>query len=324
MASPLTIWSNASFPDHVTAELEERARPHRLIFDSNLGSNLSAGGADPRLAEADIAFGQPDPDQVVELSNLKWVHITSAGYTRYDRDDLRAALRARGAAFTNSSSVFDEPCAQHLLAFMLAEARQIPQSYKAQLEGNRWAYDDLRGQTRLLSDQKVLILSFGAIARRLVELLAPFRLQVSAVRQTVRGDEPIPTYPITELEARLADADHVVNILPASPSTDRLMDASKFNAMKRGARFYNMGRGTTVDQPALIEALESGQVGCAYLDVTDPEPLPSDHPLWNAPNCYITPHIGGGFATEHERTVEHFLTNLRRFENGETLTDRIV
>jgi phosphoglycerate dehydrogenase-like enzyme len=285
--------------------------------------NLSPGTADPQLAAADIAFGQPDPRQVIELQNLHWVHLSSAGYTRYDRPELFAALRRREAVLTNSSHVFDEPCAQHMLAFMLAQARQIPRSLINQSGPRQWITWELRPQCRLLLGQSVVFLGFGAIARRLVEMLGPLRMNLVAVRRTPRGDEPIPVHPFDHLPRLLPTADHVVNVLPDSPATARLINASHFSAMNSSAVFYNVGRGTTVDQDALIAALRAGKLGAAYLDVTDPEPAAPDDPIWSAPNCWITPHTAGGHQDEHERVVRHFLDNLRRFEDGSPLLDRV-
>jgi phosphoglycerate dehydrogenase-like enzyme len=122
----------------------------------------------------------------------------------------------------------------------------------------------------------------------------------------------------------LASADHVVNLLPDSPATKFFMNAARFAQMKPGARFYNVGRGTTVDQDALIAALKSGHLNAACLDVMEPEPLPSSHPLWSAPNCYITCHVGGGTGDQDTKLVQQFLENLRRFEKGEGLIDRII
>jgi phosphoglycerate dehydrogenase-like enzyme len=99
---------------------------------------------------------------------------------------------------------------------------------------------------------------------------------------------------------------------------------SNLQAMKPGAIFYNIGRGTTVDQAALAEALGSGRLSAAYLDVTDPEPLPPEHPLWTTPNCVITPHTAGGHSDEWDRLVDHFLANLRRHEAAEPLLDRVI
>jgi phosphoglycerate dehydrogenase-like enzyme len=102
------------------------------------------------------------------------------------------------------------------------------------------------------------------------------------------------------------------------------MSAARLALMKPDAAFYNIGRGTTVDQAALLTALREGPLAAAYLDVTDPEPLPPTHPLWDQPNCFITPHAGGGHRGEYERLIRHFLDNLQKFEAGERLNDRIL
>src|SRR5437762_2996319 len=101
----LTIWCNAEFPPDATQLLVDGTRGHRLVIDEERAANIAVGGPSASMAEADIAFGQPDPGQIMELQTLRWVHLTSAGYTRYDREDLREALRKRGAQLTNSSSV---------------------------------------------------------------------------------------------------------------------------------------------------------------------------------------------------------------------------
>ncbi len=297
---------------------------HGLVLSLQRTGNLSAGGPDPTLAEADIAFGQPDPQQVIELRKLRWIHLSSAGYTRYDRPDIRAALTAREAVMTNSSSVFDEPCAQHLLSFMLADARQLFAAARDQAGPRAWPATALRRRSRLLNGQIVLILGFGAIARRLVELLTPLKAKMIAVRQTPRGDEPIPVEPVKNIDQLLPTADHVVNILPANAGTERFIDADRFGRMKTGAVFYNIGRGTTINQAALVNSLKSGHLAAAYLDVTDPEPLPSNHELWAAPNCHITPHTAGGHIAEFEDMTQHFLVNFQHFKAGLPLKDRIL
>ena len=322
---PFTIYCDARFPPHVVDELLHRAAPHRVVLAANLSaSNLVSAGADARLAEADIALGQPDPEQVMKLQRLRWVQVTSAGYTRYDRDDFRAALRARGAAFTNSSAVYQEPCAEHCLSMMLALARRLPQCVADQQSTRPWKAAEHRIQCRLLTGQSAVILGYGAIARRLVELLAPLRMNVVCVRRRPTGNEPVKTVPEDRLNAALATADHVVSTLPETSRTVGLFDEHRFAAMKNGAAFYNIGRGTTVDQGALLAALKSGKLSAAYLDVTNPEPLPPDHPLWSAPNCYITPHTAGGHHDEFPRLVRHFLDNLQRHVNHRPLRDRVI
>jgi phosphoglycerate dehydrogenase-like enzyme len=322
---PLTIWCNAKFPEPAMAELRRLVEPHRLVFPSNLQrSNLLAGAPDSSLSQADIAFGQPDPQQVMTLVRLRWVHLTTAGYTRYDREDLRAAFCARGAILTNSSMVYAEPCAEQALAFMLALARRLPQCVDDQRTIRPWHALEHRAQCRVLTRQTVLILGFGAIARRLVELLEPFRMNVIAVRRKPGGTERCRIEPTDKVDELLPLADHVMNILPSTPQTDGFMSDARFSRMKPGAIYYNIGRGTTQDQPAIIDALNGGRIAAAYLDVTDPEPLPPEHPLWTTPNCYITPHTAGGRVEEHQSLIDHFAENLRRFAEGREMNDRIV
>lgn len=166
--------------------------------------------------------------------------------------------------------------------------------------------------------------SVSAKSQRVCELLAPFRMNLIGVRRRVRGTEAISMIDESHLPQVLSRADHVINILPASPSTTNYFDPSKLAMMKNGAYFYNIGRGATVDQNALHLSLTAGRLAGAYLDVMSPEPLPADHPLWSTPNCYITPHTAGGFDTEMNSLVSHFLENLRRFELNEPLRNRIV
>ncbi|MBV9467619.1 MAG: D-2-hydroxyacid dehydrogenase [Abitibacteriaceae bacterium] len=313
----LAIWCNVSFEAGAAEILRAGTAKHQFTFAN--GDNASLA-----LASADIALGQPDPEAVMASSRLQWVHITSAGYTRYDNDEFRNALQSRGAMFTNSSHVYDEPCAQHVLAMMLALARQLPQSYETQRTDKSWPGGERRANSYLLNGQTVLLLGYGAIGRRLVELLAPFKMNIIAVRRNAQDAAGVKVITEAALNEVLPLADHVVNILPDNSSTMRFVNAQRLSLCKRGALLYNVGRGTTVDQEALMRALETGHIGAAYLDVTDLEPLLPSHPLWNAPNCFITPHTAGGHKGEQERLVRHFLDNLAAFENDTPLQDRVI
>jgi phosphoglycerate dehydrogenase-like enzyme len=122
----------------------------------------------------------------------------------------------------------------------------------------------------------------------------------------------------------LGTADHIMSTLPESSATRIFFDERRFATMKPGAVFYNIGRGATVDQVALRDALHSGRLSAAWLDVTDPEPLPDDHPLLATPNCFITPHIAGGHVDEGRSVIRHFLENFGRFGRGEPLIDRVM
>jgi phosphoglycerate dehydrogenase-like enzyme len=208
---------------------------------------------------------------------------------------------------------------------MLAQARRLDWAITDQAGDRPWSYLPIRRASNLIMGQTVLMLGFGMIGKRLAELLAPFNLRLIAARRNASGPEgAVEIIPTTQIDARLAEADHVINILPGGSATERFMNAAKFSAMKPGSIFYNLGRGSTVDQPALIAALQSGHLGAAWLDVTVPEPLPPNDPLWQAPRCHITPHTAGGHATEFHRLTEHFLNNLQRYTSGRELVGRVI
>lgn len=326
MPVPLALWSNAPLNETATDLLRAGTAAHRLTLAARPDSKGSMSGAAGQVdGAAQVVFGQPDPASLRDNPHLRWVHLSSAGYTRYDRDDLRADFRARGVILTNSSHVFDEPCAQHLAAMIFALARQLPTCLDRQrAEPPAWSLLERRAGSRLLDGrQLVLLYGFGAIARRLVEILAPLGLRLVGVRRRPAGDEPIPVVTEAEADGMLGDADHVVNILPENDGTRGYFGRERLARCRPGARFYNIGRGTTVDQAALLEVLRAGRLDAAYLDVTDPEPLPPEHPLWREPRCLITPHSAGGHADEGERLVGHFLANLQRFEAGDALLDRV-
>lgn len=321
----LKIWCNTKFSDAATKRLIAGAHPHRVMFATKANASvLVTGGSDPALAEADIAFGQPAPNDCIASPKLRWIALSTAGYTRYDHEDFKEVLRERGTPLTNASQVFAESCAQHVLAMMLGLARQLPQALSDQLKDRSWKWAEHRYNSRSLVGQTVLLLGFGAIGRRLVELLEPFRMKVLALRRQTRSEQAVRIIAAENISTALAEADHVVNILPENDSTIGYVNARRLACFKTGARFYNVGRGTTVDQTALLESLQSRRLDAAYLDVTDPEPLPQEHPLWTAPNCFITPHTAGGRHDQDEALVEHFLANLAAFQAGMPLTDRVV
>jgi len=321
---PVTIWTNHNFDAPQLDRLRKETSAHRLITSPRTSkSNLAAGDRDPSALDADILYGQPDIQDILASPVVKWVQLTSAGYTRYDKPDILNAIKAKGIAFCNASSLYDEPCAQHVVAMLLSLARALPQAAIDQQHAS-WNYLPLRGQSFLLRGQKVAIAGYGAIAKRVVELLTPYHLDITAFRRSVRGDENCRTLPIDQIDVHLPQAEIVMNLLPLSASTTRFFSAARFAKFRTGAVYINIGRGDTNDQDALVASLKSGKLTHVYLDVTSPEPLPKNHALWTTPNCHITPHTAGGTFDEPNRMLEHFLGNLRRFERGEAVVDRVV
>jgi len=305
--------------------LEESVRPHKLIFPIKRETSvLATGQTDPSFAQADIAFGQPSVASVLKAERLGWIHLTSAGYTRYDTPEFRAAAQARRLIVTNSSRVYAEPCAEHLFAFMMAQARKLPIALQTRGGSDTPQWAQLRSASSCLQYQRVVILGYGSIAIRLIQMLAPFRMEITALRRQPKGDETIPIVTAEALPPALAAADHVINILPDNADSRHFIDEKRLAGMKPGAIFYNIGRGATVNQDDLAASLHSGHLGAAWLDVTDPEPLPDDHPLLTTPNCYITPHTAGGHPHESESLVCHFVENFQRYLKQTPLLDRVI
>jgi phosphoglycerate dehydrogenase-like enzyme len=321
----MRIWCNGDFGPEGMALLSEGLKAHSLVLAPKRSKSvLVPGQADPALAAADVAFGQPDPDGCLAAAGLRWIEVSSAGYTRYDTTAFKEALKSRGTAFTNASKVYADACAEHALAMILAVGRQLLASYGTQLADHGWPQPERRADSRLLTRSTVVLLGFGAIGRRLADLLAPFGCRIYAIRRRIHSEPGVHVVPEEQMTRVLGEADHVVNVLPENDETRNYVNARRIACFKPGARLYNVGRGATVDQDALIEGLKSGRVGAAYLDVTSPEPLPPEHPLWTAPRCFITPHTAGGRNDEGVGLVRHFLGNLAAFEAGALLDDRIL
>lgn len=323
---PLTIWCNGKFDDAAQRLLAAGTRDHKLVWAQKISTSaLHASESDAAAGEADVLFGQPVLADCLAHQRVRWAALMSAGYTRFDTPEFREEFGGRGAIMTNCSSVFADPCAQHVLAMMLALGRNLLPSYRDQLRDQSWHYEERRYESALLTGQTVLLLGFGAIAKRLVELLAPFGMKIYAVRRQARSEPGVHVIAEERLSSVLGEADHIVNLLPENAATRGYLNARRLTCCKRGARYYNVGRGSTDDPAALMEALNSGRLGRAYLDVFQTEPLAPEHPLWTTPNCFITPHTAGGRLDQDEAIVRHFLANLQRFVAGSPdLVDRVI
>ena len=233
----LTIWCNAKFAAGPMRRLEEGARGHRLILSEHgIPSILAPGGPDPLMAEADVVFGQPDVADCLRYRKPRWVHLTTAGFARYDTDAFRENFRERSAALTKSSAVFAEPAAEHALAMMLALDRQLLPNYRDQLTDRSWHMEGRRAASHLMLGRKVVLSASGTIGRRVAELLAPFHCEIYAVRRQTRSEVGVRVVPESDLTRVLALADHVVNVLPDSEATRHWVNARRLACFRRGAR----------------------------------------------------------------------------------------
>jgi len=273
-----------------------------------------------RIADVDAVIG-PVPDQLlVRAPRLRWVSSTGAGAGGM----TSAAYRARPEVVaTTVSGVHTASVPEHTLAMLLAFARCLPEQILNQHGAHRFywptAMFEVEGQT-------MGILGLGQIGRSLAVKARGLGMRVVGWR---RRDEPVDPglldhqYRPGELLDLLPAADHVVITLPLTPATHHLIGARELAAMKRSAYLFNVGRGAVVDQLALLAALRDGVIAGAGLDVTDPEPLPPEDPLWDLPNCLILTHYAGLTPAYGPRAYRILAANLRRFLDGEPL-DNVV
>ena len=276
------------------------------------------------LAEADGLVGwQLDAEGVAAAPRLGWFQNGGAGVEGLPLRELAS----RGVIVTNASGVHAINIGEHVLAMMLAFARGLPALVRAQ-EARRWRDDDdvARARRFELHGQTLLLVGLGDIGLAVAERARAFGMRVLGTRR--RSDLATPpgvdeVVPMEQLTDGLGRADHVVVSVPLTGATAGLIGAAELAAMKRGAYLYNVGRGGTVDTPALVEALAAGHLGGAGLDVTDPEPLPEDSPLWGMANVLITSHTSGGTPKYWDRGIELIEENIRRYRAGEPLLNEV-
>ena len=248
-----------------------------------------------------------------QLPGLRVVQSFSAGV------DHLLPLIPPGVILCNAAGVHDPSVSEWVVAVILALRRRLPEFGGLQRHAV-WQRDlaEPAGFSNHpiddLEDSTVLVLGHGSIGRALASRLAPFGARVVGVAQHARPDAVTPD----SLPRLLPEADVVVDLLPLTADTRKFVDAEFFSQMKPGAIFVNAGRGGTVDTNALLDALRSGRIRAA-LDVTDPEPLPAEHPLWREPNLLITPHIAGTVARWERRAYRFAGEQIRRYAAGQPL-----
>jgi phosphoglycerate dehydrogenase-like enzyme len=243
---------------------------------------------------------------------LRWVHVAGAGVERV----LFPQLVESPVVVTNSRGVFDRPMAEYVLALLLAFAKDLPTSWRHQL-AEHWQHretEDIRGK-------RAVVVGTGSIGREIARLLRAVGLDVHGVGRTARESDPDfgTVSAASDLTTVVRDADCVVAVAPLTDQTRGIIDAAVLRAMPSTARLINVGRGELVDEDALIEALEAGEIAGAGLDVFATEPLPPGHPLWRHPNVLVSPHLSGDSAGWAERIIGLFEVNLRSWLAGEPL-----
>jgi len=272
-----------------------------------------------RLApEADAALGFCSAELLAAGPRIRWIQAYSAGV---ERCVAIPALRERDVLLTNMQRVAGPVMAEHVMAMMLAWARGL-YFYIPERMAGRWTHElPQPGRMLTLEGKTVLVVGLGGIGLEVARRAHALGMRVIATRASGRAGPDFVSYvgAPAELAALAAQADFVVNTTPLTPATTGMFDAKFFSAAKRGAFFVNVGRGGSVVQADLIAALRSGQVGGAGLDVTDPEPLPADSPLWQMQNVILTPHVSAQSDLGDETRFAIAAENLRRYVAGERM-----
>ena len=288
-------------------------RLRELLPEFTVATPENDAEAAEALKDADGAYGWVPPEALAEATKLVWLQNPYAGpFVGY----YYQALIDHPVTISNPRGIYSDHIAHHVLMFMLALSRGLPYWMAAQ-RAQRWdRHARKRGYTNL-PDSTVLINGVGGIGAETARLSAALGARVIGIEPRPEHDCPAELHAPVDLDRLLPESDFVVTTVPHTPETEGMWNAQRFRLMKPTAYFINIGRGMTTKLDDLVDALESGKIAGAALDVFETEPLPEDHPLWRMENVLITPHVAVADAADlSERRFELILENMRRFTDG--------
>jgi D-3-phosphoglycerate dehydrogenase len=271
----------------------------------HLVNAVEAGGGRPvPLDEAEGVVWHGGPDELPELpSAVRWVQLPAAGVEGW----MERVAATPDVEFTSAGGAYATQVAEHALGLLLAGVRGTV--YYARMK----TWNPI--SVRVLGGSTVAIIGAGGIGRELIAMLEPHDVEIVAVTRSGRDG----TLPVDRLDEVWGSADHFVIAAPATDDTQHLVGERELAAMKPHSWVVNIARGSLIDTDALVRALEEERIGGAALDVTDPEPLPDGHPLWDSPRALITPHVANPPATMDRDLAKRVEENVRRFAAGEEL-----
>lgn len=259
-------------------------------------------------------YGQGSID-ITHAPNLIWIHQAGAGVDAV----LTPSIVSSDVVMTNSAGVFDDAIAEFVLGMALALTKGFPRSFRQQ-QDHEWNHF-LNGR---IAGKRALVIGAGSIGCSIRSQLLSAHMQTTMVGRTSRQDPLIgKVYASGDIPSLLSDSDIVILAAPLTPETDGLVDQAFLDAMPNSAHLINIGRGRIVDTAALIYALQQGSIAGAALDVVDPEPLPSDHPIWETPGVMLTPHHAGDYAEHRSDLIDLFVSNFGRYTSGAGLLNLI-
>ena len=275
------------------------------------------GDAARQAADVDALFGICTPEILAVARRVQWIHMVTAGV---ENCVSIAAVRERDILVTNMQRIGGPIIAEHVMAMTLAFTRGLD-LYLPQQAKHDWQRVTPPGRMSVIRGKTMLVVGLGGIGSEVAKRAHAMDMKVIATRASGRTGPEFVSYVglPDELPKLAADADFIVNTAPLTPQTRGIFNAAFFAKMKPSAYFINVARGGSVDTDALVAALQNGQIAGAGLDVTDPEPLPADHPLWRAPNLILTPHVANDSDLGPEAQIVVTKENLRRYIAGERM-----
>lgn len=268
-------------------------------------------------AEVMFEFDWDCPEELLRRApRLRWVQATSSGIGPLVE---RLGLAGSPVVITNAAGIHAQPLAEFVILAALHFVREMPrlEAWKA---GRHWE----RFCGRQLAGSRMTLIGLGRVGSRIAELSAALGIEVTAHRRTTGGEAPSHVRRVVDadgLDAALPETDLLVLAAPATPDTKHLVDRRRLELLPATAVIVNVGRGSIVDQHAMVEMLRSGRLGGAALDVFEEEPLPAGSPLWTMPNVIVSPHSASTVVQENDRLVELFVDNLRRYLDGRPLVN---
>jgi phosphoglycerate dehydrogenase-like enzyme len=267
------------------------------------------------VQSANVIIGNPPVNMVRGSKNLEWLQLNSAGVGDY----INEGILREGTVLTNASGAYGLAISEYMLGVLLEMYKNL-HFYRDNQSASKWQYV---GQVKAIFHSTALVVGLGDIGGEFAKRLKALGAYTIGIR---RKDTDKPEYLdelhlMEDLETLLPKADIVALSLPSTPLTNQIINRKTLSLMKKDAVLINVGRGTAIDTEALCDALENGQLLGAAMDVTDPEPLPSDHRLWKIKNVVITPHVSGGYSLEETRNriINISAENLEAFLNGKKM-----
>lgn len=278
---------------------------------------------EPDYSEYEVIFGHAAPHLLKNAKKLRWLCSDFAGIEKYLDESI---WPHPDCLLSNGSGAYGPAISEHIVMAFLMLVRRMPE-YQADLAERKWT---VHVPIRSVIGSKVVMIGTGDIGSNVARRLRALGASVTGVCRSGRSDEPAfeRVVPISDLDNVLPGADAVIMAVPATKETVGILSRERIALLSPDAYVINVGRGTAIDQEALVEALRSRRIAGAALDVMVPEPLPEDHPLWSCPNTIITPHISGNMSLglTCDLDVEMFLADFRRYAAGEpmkNLVDRV-